>query len=54
VVGEGVVDFPSIFAVLRTAGYDGWLSLEAGGPKGREGIQRGIAYVRETWEGCGR
>lgn len=28
VVGQGEVDLPAIVAILRAAGYDGWLSLE--------------------------
>ncbi|MCL6548016.1 MAG: myo-inosose-2 dehydratase [Alicyclobacillus sp.] len=27
--GDGSVDFPSVFAALRDAGYDGWMILEA-------------------------
>jgi len=49
VVGEGAVDFPAIFRTLRGVGFDGWLSLEAGGEKGEEGICLGRAYVLETW-----
>lgn len=49
VIGEGVVDFPAIFRILKSVGYDGWLSLEAGGAKGVAGIQKAIAYVRNTW-----
>ena len=53
VTGEGVVDFPTIFRVLkREAGFDGWLSSEAGGTRGESGIREGLEYVRRTWEGA--
>ncbi|NOZ22396.1 MAG: sugar phosphate isomerase/epimerase [Planctomycetes bacterium] len=51
VVGEGVVDFPAIFRVLKhEASFDGWISLEAGGARGEEGIRDGVEYVRRAWE----
>jgi sugar phosphate isomerase/epimerase len=50
VVGEGIVDFAAIFSTLKAAGYDGYVSLEAGGARGDEGIADGIAYVRRVWE----
>ena len=50
VVGEGCVAFPEIFRILKSVNYDGWLSLEAGGKKGKQGIIEGINYVREIWE----
>jgi sugar phosphate isomerase/epimerase len=49
VVGEGVVNFPGIFKILKAAGFDGWISLEAGGSKGKEGIRQGMEYVRRVW-----
>ncbi len=49
VIGEGCVPFPEIFAVLKSAHYDGWLSLEAGGTRGKQGIVDGIRYVKQTW-----
>jgi hypothetical protein len=39
-----------VFAVLQSAGFDGWVSLEAGGLKGRQGIVEGLSYVREAWK----
>ena len=47
--GEGVVDFPGVFRILKRAGFDGWISLEAGGKKGKEGIRQGIEYVKSAW-----
>ena len=48
--GEGVVDFPRIFAALHDAGYQGWLSVEYNGTEGLDGLRRGIDYVRRTWK----
>lgn len=49
VEGEGLVDFPSIFASLKKAGFDGWISLESGSDKGRKGIRQGMEYVKRVW-----
>jgi sugar phosphate isomerase/epimerase len=50
VVGEGLVNIPQIFSILRTHGYNGWLSIEYNGNQGLEGLKRSIAYVRQEWE----
>ena len=51
VIGEGAVDFPAIFRTLkREADFDGWISLEAGGTRGEDGIRQGIDYVKQTWD----
>ncbi len=47
--GTGEVDFPGVFKVLKSTGYDGWISLEAGGKNGKEDIRRGIEYIRKCW-----
>jgi len=49
VAGEGAVDFASIFHILKAAGYDGWLSLEAGGRKGEGAIRQALHFIRESW-----
>ena len=49
VAGEGAVDFPAIFRILHEAGFDGWLSLEAGGAPQRESIVRSLEYMRAAW-----
>ena len=49
VEGEGAVDFPGIFRILKAAGFDGWISLESGGNKGSEGIRQGMEYVKSVW-----
>ena len=50
VVGEGCVPFDEIFRILKSANFDGWISLESGGSKGKEGIIEGMRYVRDLWE----
>ena len=50
VSGEGCVPFREIFSVLKSASFDGWISLEAGGTKGREGISKGLRHIRDAWE----
>lgn len=50
VAGEGVVDFPEIFRLLKAAGFDGWISYEAGGSRGLAGLRDGLDYLRRTWE----
>lgn len=50
VVGEGCVPFADILRVLKSAGFDGWVSLEAGGSKGKQGIVEGMRTVRKIWE----
>ncbi len=47
--GTGEVDFEGVFRVLKSAGYDGWISLEAGGKNGKEDIRMGIEYIRKIW-----
>jgi len=47
--GMGEVDFEGVFEVLKSSGYDGWISLEAGGENGKEDIRQGINYIRNTW-----
>jgi sugar phosphate isomerase/epimerase len=46
VVGEGAVDFDSIFRCLAAIGYDGFISLEDGNPEGDEGTGRGLRFLR--------
>ena len=45
---DGVVDFDALFAALRDAGYDGWVSVEDFGYTGssREALRDDAAFVR--------
>jgi protein FrlC len=49
--GEGIVDLPSIFKILKGQGYDGWLSSEAGGPPTEDSVARSAANIRILWRG---
>ncbi len=49
VVGEGTVDFISVFRVLKGFGYDGWLSLETGGRKGEDVIRQSMDFIKDVW-----
>jgi sugar phosphate isomerase/epimerase len=42
VVGQGLNDYPKIFAVLRDAGFDGWVSIEDG--------VNGLGEIRQSAE----
>ncbi|MGH9407521.1 MAG: sugar phosphate isomerase/epimerase family protein [Terriglobia bacterium] len=42
VVGSGLNDYPRIFAILRQAGFDGWVSIEDG--------VNGLEEIRESAE----
>ncbi len=48
VVGDGLVDLPAVMAVLREAGYTGWLSLEYEGAEEplTVGVPRSLATAR--------
>ncbi len=48
VIGKGDVDFKGVFRVLKDAGYDGWISLEAlTGDK--EDLRFSIGHIRNAW-----
>jgi len=50
--GEGAVDFPSLFRLLKEINYAGWLSVEYNGSEGLAGLKRSLDYVRRTWDGA--
>jgi sugar phosphate isomerase/epimerase len=47
VVGKGLNDYPRIFAMLRAAGFDGWVSIEDG-VNGFEEIRESAEFLRRT------
>jgi sugar phosphate isomerase/epimerase len=49
-LGTGLVDFLAQFRFLRQSGWDGWICIEENAQMGSEGVQRSIAFVRETWQ----
>jgi sugar phosphate isomerase/epimerase len=50
VVGKGLNDYPRIFAILRAAGYDGWISIEDG-LNGLEEIRASAEFLRGMAQG---
>ena len=52
VVGEGLNGYDAILAMLRDAGFDGWISVEDG-VNGIEEMRRSLAFLRrkrdQTW-----
>ena len=50
VIGQGLVDMPAVIAVLREAGYDGWLSLEYEGSTDpfAVGVPQSLEYARNS------
>lgn len=48
VIGTGEVDLAGVFGILKSAGFDGWLSLETLGG-GEEELRQGIESVRNAW-----
>lgn len=46
-IGTGLNDFPTIFRMLRAAGFDGWVSIEDG-MNGIDEIKRSAEFLRAT------
>ena len=49
VLGSGVTPLEAIFNRLRTAAFDGWLSVEEASKTGEDGFKRAIPYARALW-----
>ena len=49
-VGTGASPICQVFARMRQAGYDGWLSIEEASRSGEEGFAQSIAFVRQAWQ----
>ena len=49
VLGTGLAPFPAIFRRLKQAGWDGWICMEEGSMRGREGVAAAARYIREAW-----
>jgi len=51
-IGKGLNDYDAIFAVLKSAGFDGWISIEDG-VEGMEQLARSAEFLRkkiaEAW-----
>lgn len=50
ICGQGGVDFPALFRLLKEIDYAGWLSIEYNGSGGLQGLRSSIDYVRRTWQ----
>ena len=50
IIGEGLVPFGEIFSVLKQHHFDGWLCIEEASGTGREGIEKAVEFVRDSWE----
>lgn len=50
-LGEGVVDFPSIFALLKKVNYDGYLCIELDGSRtsNKESAAMSLEYMKKNW-----
>lgn len=44
VIGEGLNDYDAIFSILRSVGFDGWISIEDG-ENGIEEMERSAAFL---------
>jgi sugar phosphate isomerase/epimerase len=45
-IGEGLVDFDSLFAVLNKHAFDGWVCIEEASGKGLPGIEKAVKFAR--------
>jgi sugar phosphate isomerase/epimerase len=45
-IGKGMNDYDAIFSELKSAGFDGWVSIEDG-MDGVEQLQRSVVFLRE-------
>jgi sugar phosphate isomerase/epimerase len=48
-LGTGVTPFVPLFERLITAGWDGWICMEEGSFRGRDGVQAAARFVRQAW-----
>ena len=49
VTGTGVVPLVKVFKHLKAAGYEGFVSMEIGGPPERASVETSTANVRRLW-----
>jgi len=49
-LGTGLVPFGEIFSILKSSGFDGWISIEENSGMGTEGITRSVEFVRKVWK----
>lgn len=51
-IGSGLVPIRKILSRMRSAGYEGWISIEEASHMGRPGIEQAVEYVRRVWDSC--
>jgi sugar phosphate isomerase/epimerase len=49
VIGRGIVPFGEIFSRLKTAGYNGWISIEEASGQGPPAVAEAVHFIRNTW-----
>jgi len=49
-LGTGCSPFPQYFALLKQAGWNGWICMEEASNLDKAGIQKAAAYIRQTWQ----
>lgn len=50
VIGTGVTPNAEVLAFLKEKGFEGLVCIEEASNSGYDGIQKAVAFVRETWE----
>lgn len=45
-IGKGLNDYDAIFTILKTAGFEGWISIEDG-VDGMDQLERSVAFLRK-------
>jgi sugar phosphate isomerase/epimerase len=48
-LGTGLVPFRLLFRRLKQAGFDGWICMEEGSGRGREGVEAAARFIRHAW-----
>ena len=46
-IGDGLVDFDSIFSLLKSNGFDGWVCIEEASGNGLKGVDKAVAFARK-------
>jgi len=52
-IGAGEVPFDQIFTRLRSAGFEGGISIEEASGLGRTGVEKAVQFVRRAWRQAG-